>query len=66
MILLFKTVLNPAKIVMKPTETSKKNQILEKKKCKTFKFLEKIAKISSLKKIAKYSKILQKNCKFSE
>ena len=44
MILLFKTVLNPAKTMLKSSETSKESQIFFEKNCKNFKLLKKIAK----------------------
>ena len=48
--------------MLKPTETSKKNQVSGKQKCKTFKFLEKIAKnFKFLEKIANFWNELQKS-----
>ena len=70
MILLLKTVLNPAETIMKSIETSKKSSFWKKmqnfqvfgKNCKNFKFLEKIANISKfLGKIANFWNGLQKS-----
>ena len=49
--------------MLKPNETLKKFNFSEKKNCKNFKYLEKIAKISSIWEKLQKVQVFGKNCR---